>query len=147
MLKYLVIINLVFPSHSTKTGLLTLSWYVSGTSDVADFQVYIRSSSNEVLYQSDYAYNNRTAQISVEKLEGLGEEKLRAAEICILSRDSDGNIRKWFSGQCQQLPSLKRPRTFFFGNFQVRGGVSGTSSSLPHCLLYIILVLFVARLY
>ncbi|EDW91002.2 chaoptin [Drosophila yakuba] len=130
---------------TNKAGLLTLSWYVSGFSDVADFHVYIRSSSNDVLYQSDYAYNNRTAQIPVEELSALGEEKLRGAEICIVSRDSDGNTRKWFSGQCQQLPSLKRPRTFFFGNFQVRGGVSQTSSSLPHCLLYIILVLIVAR--
>lgn len=126
--------------------MLTLCWYVSGFSDVSDFHVYIRSSSNDVLHQSDYAYNNRTAQIPVEELSTLGEEKLRGAEICIVSRDSDGNTRKWFSGQCQQLPSLKRPRTFFFGNFQVRGGVSRTSSSLPRCLLYIILVLFVARL-
>ncbi|XP_017068982.1 chaoptin [Drosophila eugracilis] len=131
---------------TTKAGMLTLSWFVSGTSDVSDFHVYIRSNSNEVLYQSDYAYNNRTAQIPVEELTRLGEQKLLGAEICIVSRDSDGNTRKWFSGQCQQLPSLKLPRTFFFGNFQVRGGVSKASSSLPHCLLYMILFLFFTRL-
>ncbi|KAH8236255.1 hypothetical protein KR038_006649 [Drosophila bunnanda] len=133
--------------QATKSGQLTLSWYVSGTADVADFHVYIRSSSNEVLHQSDYAYNNRTAQIAIAELQALGEEKLRGGEICIVSRDSDGNTRKWFSGQCQQLPSLKLPRTFFFGNFQVRGGASPLpASSLLHCLVFAIIVLSVARL-
>ncbi|KAH8401730.1 hypothetical protein KR009_007566 [Drosophila setifemur] len=133
--------------QTNKAGNLTLSWFVSSTADVSDFNVYIRSTSNEVLHQSDYAYNQRTAQIPVADLLALGEEKVRGAEICIVSRDSDGNTRKWFAGQCQPLPSLKLRRTFFFGNFQVRGASSRTASSPPQCLLYIILVVFVARLY
>ncbi|KAH8232998.1 hypothetical protein KR026_002902 [Drosophila bipectinata] len=132
--------------QTTKSGNLTISWYVSATADVSDFNIYVRSTSNEVLHQADYAYNQRTAQIRIADLQAAGEEKLRGAEICILSRDSDGNTRKWFSGQCRPLPSLKLPRTFFFGNFQVRGAASTTASSLPHCIVYIVLVFFLARL-
>lgn len=110
---------------------------------MADFNVYIRSSSNEVLHQADYAYNQRTAQIPVADLLVHGEEKLRNAEICIVSRDSDGNTRRWFAGQCQALPSLKLPRTFFFGNFNVRSAAGGGGASHISCLLYLALTLFV----
>ncbi|EDW72313.2 uncharacterized protein Dwil_GK20783 [Drosophila willistoni] len=108
--------------QTNKAGNLTLSWFVSTAADVAGFNVYIRSSSNEILQQADYAYNQRTASIPIEELLVHGEEKLRSAEICILSRDSIGNTRHWFAGQCQKLPSLKLRKTFFFGNFNVRGG-------------------------
>lgn len=128
---------------SNKAGNLTLSWFVSAIADVADFNVYIRSSSNELLHQEDYAYNQRTAQIRVADLLVHGEENLRGAEICIVSRDSDGNTRRWFAGQCQALPSLKLPRTYFFGNFNVRSGSPNLAESLHTCLLYIALALFV----
>ncbi|XP_034477400.1 toll-like receptor 3 [Drosophila innubila] len=128
---------------TNKAGNLTLSWFVSAIADVADFNVYVRSSSNEVLHQSDYAYNQRTAQIPISDLLKHGEDKLNAAEICIVTRDSDGNTRPWFAGQCQALPSLKLPRTFFFGNFNVRSSGNATKSPIT-CVLYIALALFVA---
>lgn len=122
-----------------------MSWFVSAIADVADFNVYIKSSSNEVLHQSDYAYNQRTAQIPISELLLHGEDKLNAAEICIVTRDSDGNTRQWYAGQCQELPSLKLPRTFFFGNFNVRGSGSATNSPIT-CVCYIALTLFVVVL-
>ncbi|EDW02077.1 chaoptin [Drosophila grimshawi] len=129
--------------QTNKAGNLTMRWFVSALSDVADFNVYIRSSGNELLHQADYAYNQRTAQIPVSQLLVLGELKLRGAEICIVARDSDGNTRRWFAGQCQALPSLKAPRTYFFGNFNVRSAASATKSQIAH----IALILFVAIMY
>ncbi|XP_023162502.2 chaoptin [Drosophila hydei] len=131
--------------QTNKAGNLTLRWFVSAIADVADFNVYIRSSSNEVLHQADYAYNERMAEIPVSELQSHGEAKLVGAEICIVARDSDGNTRRWFAGQCQALPSLKLPRTFFFGNFNVRGSASATKSQNT-CLLYIALTLFVIHI-
>ncbi|XP_034651599.1 chaoptin isoform X2 [Drosophila subobscura] len=138
-----------FREVQTKAGNLTLSWYVSATADVSDFNVYIRTGGNEVLFQSDYAYNQRTAQIPIADLQSYGEDKLLAAEICIVSRDSDGNTRKWFAGQCQPLPSLKLRKTFFFGNFQVRGGAAAAASHhTGEChLVFIVIMLFVAKLW
>ncbi|EDW32854.1 GL10127 [Drosophila persimilis] len=134
--------------QTSKAGNLTLSWYVSATADVSDFNVYIRSGGNEVLFQADYAYNQRTAQIPIADLQSHGEDKLLSAEICIVSRDSDGNTRKWFAGQCQPLPSLKLRRTFFFGNFQVRGGAAAASHHTGECrLVFIAIMLFVAKLW
>ncbi|XP_030384456.1 insulin-like growth factor-binding protein complex acid labile subunit [Scaptodrosophila lebanonensis] len=125
--------------QTNKAENLTLRWYVSAASDVADFHVYIRSSSNEVLYQVDYAYNERIAQIPIAELKAHGTEKLRNAEICIVSRNSLEKLNKWFEGQCQKLPELKVQKTFFFGNFRSRSAAPQS----PFARLYIYVMFFV----
>lgn len=93
--------------------------------DVADFIVFIRDRENNILYREDYPYNIRKADIPVS----IFNENLKLyREICIISKDSNGETGNWFHAQCDELPALKEERRFFF--FPSSPSRTRTSASL-----------------
>ncbi|XP_034838488.1 protein artichoke [Maniola hyperantus] len=82
-------------------------WYVSTTDDVADFYIYVRDSSNNLLFSQDIAYNLRSLTINIDKdfRNGLKNNQNGDIEICIQAKSSNNFARKWFDSQCQAVQS------------------------------------------
>lgn len=110
---------------------------VVSSRDVADFTLYIRDDQNIILYQKDYTYNVRKAEIPVNKLQMTGNQShgshhhhnaggLSNREICIIARQSNGEIGHWYQTQCQQLPLLKMKKFSFLATL-----FSSSSSNNP----------------
>ncbi|XP_023949100.1 chaoptin [Bicyclus anynana] len=93
------------------------NWYVSTTDDVADFYIYVRDGSNNLLYSQDLAYNLRSLTINIDKDfrtalqnggKNAGQDGVQNGgniEICIQAKSSNNFARKWFDSQCQIVPS------------------------------------------
>uniref|UniRef100_A0A0K8UFK7 Insulin-like growth factor-binding protein complex acid labile subunit n=1 Tax=Bactrocera latifrons TaxID=174628 RepID=A0A0K8UFK7_BACLA len=93
-------------------GNLTVRFFVTAARDIADFVIYIRNNENDVLYQGEAAYNERTHEIPIETIRD--KIKGQKAEICIISKNSNGITGRWFSAQCTNLPDLKQKRKGIF---------------------------------
>ncbi|XP_052754285.1 chaoptin isoform X2 [Galleria mellonella] len=78
-------------------------WYVTSTEDIADFNLYIRDARNNILYTKTIAYNLRSMVITIDK--ELKTSLRENNEICIQAKSSNNFPRKWFSSQCQKVPS------------------------------------------
>lgn len=95
----------------SKNDNVSIRWFVVTARDVADFLVYIRDPDNNILYQQEFNYNIRKAQIPTDLFKS--EQKV-AKEICIISKNSNGVTGNWFHAQCEKLPAIKEKRKFFF---------------------------------
>lgn len=78
--------------------------------DVADFIVYVRDPENNILYQEDFPYNIRKAEIPTSLFK---TQKEITKEICVISKDSNGLTGNWFHAQCEKLPVIKEQSKFF----------------------------------
>lgn len=92
--------------------------------DVADFIVYIRDSNNNILYQKEFDYRTRKAQIPTSL---FNTDQKISKEICIISKNSNGVTGNWFHAQCDELPEIKEKRKLLFFNI--------SSSAQNSCLL------------
>lgn len=101
---------------------IVVRWLVVSSRDVADFTLYIRDNQNTILYQKDYSYNVRKAEIPINKLQMTSNQShgghhhhggFSNREICIIGRQSNGEIGQWYQTQCQQLPLLKMKKFSF----------------------------------
>lgn len=84
------------PFHRTDDG-VSITWFVSTRSDVADFRLVVRETQHVVLEQ-DIPYSARSHVVR-----GLPVNP--HLELCLLARDSAGNVRHWRSSQCTLVPS------------------------------------------
>lgn len=69
--------------------------------DIADFYVTVRDKGNRLLAERRMAYDDRTVQIPGQE---IGDDYDGQLELCVLAKNSKGDIRKWFASQCIYLP-------------------------------------------
>lgn len=75
---------------------MSITWFVSTRSDVADFRLVAREAQNVVL-ELDLPYSARSHVVR-------GLPSSPHLELCLLARDSTGNVRHWRASQCTMLP-------------------------------------------
>jgi hypothetical protein len=83
------------PLNRTSDG-VSITWFVSTRSDVADFRLVAREAQNVVL-EVDLPYSARSHVVR-------GLPSSPHLELCLLARDSTGNVRHWRASQCTVLP-------------------------------------------
>lgn len=114
--------------------------------DVADFIVYIRDLDNNILYQEEFDYNIRKAEIPTSL---FNSQPQLPKEICIISKNSNGVTGNWFHAQCERLPDIKEKRTFFF--FSSKSSSSAQSSifvkNLQELIIFFNLLLITLKVY
>ncbi|XP_059226145.1 protein artichoke [Stomoxys calcitrans] len=110
-LEYQKLSDVRFRDIVVQRGNISVIWFVVTTRDVADFIVFIRDRENNILYREDFPYNVRTLDIPVSMFK---DNFNLYREICIISKDSNGETGNWFHAQCDELPPLKEERRFFF---------------------------------
>ncbi|XP_069692523.1 chaoptin-like isoform X1 [Periplaneta americana] len=105
---------------------VAVTWFVSTRSDVADFRLVVREGQAVVL-ERDLPYSARSAAIA----------KLPSGprlELCLLTRDSVGNVRRWRANQCAML-------TPGAGGAYYTPGSSAAPLAPPLCLLLLVVAL------
>ncbi|CAH0697934.1 unnamed protein product [Spodoptera exigua] len=78
-------------------------WFIPSNEDIGDFIVYLRDSTNKLLYSSDVAYNLRSLTIPIEEALKTSLQDKRDHEICIQAKYSNNTPRKWHPSQCQRV--------------------------------------------
>ncbi|XP_067629795.1 chaoptin [Eurosta solidaginis] len=125
----------------TDKGNLTVRFFVTAARDIADFVIYIRNSENDILYQGEAAYNERVHEIPILNI----RERFKGerAEVCIVSKDSNGNTGRWFSAQCTNLPDLKEKRKglFLFNTSNFAERTSNRKTVIPILIAVITTIL------
>lgn len=124
----------------TDYGNLTIRFFVTAARDIADFLIYIRNNENDVLYQGEAAYNERTHEIPIENIRDKIEGQ--KAEICIISKDSNGITGRWFSAQCTNLPDLKQKRKGIFTFTSFSSANCKTAKTMIPTIISLLLVHF-----
>jgi hypothetical protein len=84
-----------FSFYRTDNG-VSITWFVSTRSDVADFRLVAREAQHVVL-ELDLPYSARSHVVR-------GLPASPRLELCLLARDSAGNVRHWRASQCTALP-------------------------------------------
>ncbi|PSN36791.1 hypothetical protein C0J52_24097, partial [Blattella germanica] len=111
--------------HKTNDGGMSVSWYVTTSSDVADFRLIAREQ-EQVVLEHDVPYSVRTHVL--KKIPAHPQ-----LELCLLARDSAGNVRHWHSSQCTMLST----------------GKSYSDASIPYlstaCFIFAAVVYIIAR--
>lgn len=106
-----------FSFYRTDNG-VSITWFVTTRSDVADFRLVAREAQNVVL-ELDLPYSTRSHVVR-------GLPASPHIELCLLARDSAGNVRHWRASQCTALPP--------------GGNTSHASSPLTSVIGYVILL-------
>lgn len=89
--------------RKTEQGEVSLSWYVPTREDVGDFYLVVRpltdgvAKRSEPLLEKDLSYTTRSYVVK----DLPDKEQL---QLCLLARDSEGNVRKWRETQCRVMP-------------------------------------------
>ncbi|XP_073844733.1 insulin like growth factor binding protein acid labile subunit convoluted [Musca autumnalis] len=136
-------------------GNISVIWFVVTSRDVADFIVFIRDRDNNILYREDFLYNIRKADIPVSL---FSDNFDLYREICIISRDSNGETGNWYHAQCNEMPPLKEERRFFFfasspSRSRSKSRPSGASSSRRDSSVWVVIAVnllllkFVLKIY
>ncbi|XP_076240875.1 insulin like growth factor binding protein acid labile subunit convoluted [Calliopsis andreniformis] len=74
------------------------TWYVTSREDIGDFYIIVRESgSSKSAIEKDLVYSERSF-----KIQDLQESRTKY-ELCVLARDSEGNVKHFRSSQCQIL--------------------------------------------
>lgn len=74
------------------------TWYVTSREDIGDFYVVVRESgSSKSMIEKDVVYSERSFRIH-----DLRESSTKY-ELCVLARDSEGNVKHYRNSQCQIL--------------------------------------------
>ncbi|XP_076160334.1 insulin like growth factor binding protein acid labile subunit convoluted [Ptiloglossa arizonensis] len=74
------------------------TWYVTSREDIGDFYVVVRESgSSKSAIEKDLIYSERSF-----KIPDLQDSRSKY-ELCVLARDSEGNVKHFRSSQCQLL--------------------------------------------
>lgn len=73
------------------------TWYVTSREDIGDFYIVVREIGKKPLIEQDVVYNERS--FKVHPL----EKSLSKYELCVLARDSIGNVKHFRDSQCQIL--------------------------------------------
>ena len=74
------------------------TWYVTSREDIGDFYVVVRESgSGKSAIEKDLVYRERSFKI--QDLRDTGSKY----ELCVLARDSEGNVKHFRSSQCRTL--------------------------------------------
>ncbi|XP_043785504.1 insulin-like growth factor-binding protein complex acid labile subunit [Apis laboriosa] len=74
------------------------TWYVTSREDIGDFYVVVRESgSGKSAIEKDLVYSERSFKI--QDLRDTGSKY----ELCVLARDSEGNVKHFRSSQCRTL--------------------------------------------
>ncbi|XP_048514607.1 chaoptin isoform X2 [Athalia rosae] len=92
-----------------------LTWYVTSREDIGDFYIVVReagstgdstdkSKSVKPIFEKDLAYVERSLKIRDLPLDGS-----RKHELCILARDSIGNVKHFRKSQCKILDETNSP--------------------------------------
>ncbi|XP_057320935.1 protein artichoke [Microplitis mediator] len=89
--------------HDEEENSWKVTWYVTSRGDVGDFYIVVREvGGNKPLLEKDLVYKERSF-----KMKDLPESMNIKYELCVLARDSIGNVKHFRSSQCQLLN--KRP--------------------------------------
>uniref|UniRef100_A0A336JWN3 CSON011490 protein n=1 Tax=Culicoides sonorensis TaxID=179676 RepID=A0A336JWN3_CULSO len=87
--------DLEFRAIKLTKGLLWLSWFIKGKGDIADFYLSLKDVDRKLSIQEFHIpYDQRTFNISLNNI------RANNIEVCLLSKDSKGNINKWLKNQC-----------------------------------------------
>ncbi|KAL6443741.1 hypothetical protein ACFW04_001670 [Cataglyphis niger] len=74
------------------------TWYVTSREDIGDFYVVVRESgSSKSMIEKDVVYSERSFRVH-----DLTESNTKY-ELCVLARDSEGNVKHYRNSQCQIL--------------------------------------------
>lgn len=74
------------------------TWYVTSREDIGDFYVVVRESgSSKSMIEKDIVYSERSFRVH-----DLTESSTKY-ELCVLARDSEGNVKHYRNSQCQIL--------------------------------------------
>jgi hypothetical protein len=74
------------------------TWFVTSREDVGDFYVVVRESgSSKSMMEKDVVYSERSFRIHDLK------ESSNKYELCVLARDSEGNVKHYRNSQCRIL--------------------------------------------
>ncbi|XP_059473755.1 chondroadherin-like protein [Neocloeon triangulifer] len=89
----------------TRDGGVKMVWYVPTRQDIGNFQIIVRDkNTQDNVYEKEVPYNVRSDEIP--PLQTGGD-----LQVCILAKDSDGQIRIWRENQCRSLDSLTSSAT------------------------------------
>lgn len=89
--------NIIFPSDEEDKS-WKATWYVTSREDIGDFYVVVRESgSGKSAIEKDLVYSERSFKI--QDLQDTGSRY----ELCVLARDSEGNVKHFRSSQCRTL--------------------------------------------
>ncbi|XP_039306164.1 insulin-like growth factor-binding protein complex acid labile subunit isoform X2 [Solenopsis invicta] len=84
--------------YNTEDKSWKATWYVTSREDIGDFYVVVRESgSSKSMIEKDVVYSERSFRIHDLK------ESSTKFELCVLARDSEGNVKHYRNSQCQIL--------------------------------------------
>lgn len=87
---------IAFSNNEDKSWKAT--WYVTSREDIGDFYVVVRESgSSKSTIEKDLVYSERSFRIH-----DLRDSSTKY-ELCVLARDSEGNVKHFRNSQCQIL--------------------------------------------
>ncbi|EZA50723.1 Chaoptin [Ooceraea biroi] len=73
------------------------TWFVTSREDIGDFYIVVRESGGKSTMEKDVVYSERSFRIHDLK------ESSTKYELCVLARDSEGNVKHYRNSQCQIL--------------------------------------------
>lgn len=86
------------------------TWYVTSRDDIGDFYVVVREfGSSKSTIEKDVVYSERSFRIHDLK------ESSAKYELCVLARDSEGNVKHFRNSQCQILNHRSTGSAFGLG--------------------------------
>ncbi|XP_014472147.1 PREDICTED: toll-like receptor 3 [Dinoponera quadriceps] len=84
--------------YNTEDKSWRATWYVTSREDIGDFYVVVREfGSSKSTLEKDVVYSERSF-----KIHDLKESSVKY-ELCVLARDSEGNVKHFRNSQCQIL--------------------------------------------
>ncbi|KAI8126994.1 hypothetical protein FF38_08671 [Lucilia cuprina] len=147
-LEYEKLTDVLFRDIIVKNNNVSIRWFVVTARDVADFLVYIRDPDNNILYQEDFDYNVRKAEIPTSLFK---TPQPIDKEICIISKNSNGITGNWFHAQCEKLPTIKEERKFFFFSSSSSSSSAAQASSflknVSEMVVFLNLLLLTLKVY
>ncbi|KAL9918993.1 insulin like growth factor binding protein acid labile subunit convoluted isoform 1-T3 [Glossina fuscipes fuscipes] len=131
-----------FRDITNKNGKITIRWLAHNSRDVAEFTVYVRDMVNNILYQQDFPYYLRKAEIPVSMFRSKSNE---AHEMCIVAKNSNGLSGLWYQGQCAALPRIKEKRKFFIFSPSNSGALSKLPLDMDKSFVIVFVMWFVVQ--
>lgn len=73
------------------------TWYVTSREDIGDFYIVLREIGKKPLIEQDVVYSERSYKVHTLP------KSMSKYELCVLARDSIGNVKHFRDSQCQLL--------------------------------------------
>ncbi|CAG9813618.1 unnamed protein product [Phaedon cochleariae] len=110
---YEILSDLKFRELSKKNNIFKIKWRVMKESDIGDTEIFIRENVNaavDVVFHATLPYFKRSLDIDISKDFDKSVKNVKGLQICLLAKNSLGNVRSFYEEQCKDLSKSSSTR-------------------------------------